>query len=100
LREKGIAKIRNFNVPQLQGWSDECLAIEMSIVVRPFVLDFAGAWLDTPPEFPPETWADWEAEKQKLFGDRWGEVLRVLSELKVWGVCMLDISPANIAFRD
>lgn len=100
LRELKMVKIRDFNVPQLLGWSDESLAIEMTIVVRPFVLDFAGAWLGAAPDFSPEAWADWEAEKQELFGDRWSAVLRVLAELKACGIYMLDVSPTNIAFRD
>src|SRR3989442_10236250 len=37
----------------------------MSIVARPFVLDFAGAWLDTPPDFPGETWAEWESREAR-----------------------------------
>lgn len=100
LRELGIVRIRSFNVPQLLGWDDECMAVEMTVVARPFVLDFAGAWLDRPPEFSPEAWADWEEEKTELFGGRWSEVQRVLAELRTHGVFMLDVSPVNVAFRD
>lgn len=100
LREFGVVRIRGFNVPQLLGWDDECLAVEMTVVARPFVLDFAGAWLDRPPEFSPEAWTDWEEEKRELFGERWDEVQRVLAELRTHGVFMLDVSPVNVAFRD
>lgn len=99
LVEHGVVTIRGFNVPQLIEWSDELLAVEMTIVDRPFVLDFAGAWLDEPPEFTDEAWADWAAEKEELFGDRWREVQAVLAALRSHGVFMLDVSPANIAFR-
>jgi hypothetical protein len=40
------------------------MVIEMTIVSRPFVLDFAGAYLDSPPEFSAEIWSEWEAEKR------------------------------------
>ncbi len=94
----GVVTIRGFNVPQLLGWCDECLAVEMTIVDRPFVLDFAGAWLDEPPEFSVELWRDWEREKLGQFGARWPEVQAVLAELRALGVAMLDVSPSNIAF--
>ena len=56
LRDAGVNEILGFNVPQLIRFDDQLLIIEMSIVARPFVLDFAGAWPDTPPGFPDETW--------------------------------------------
>src|SRR5262245_18010357 len=46
LREFAVTHIRSHQVPQLLGYDDELLVIEMSIVSRPFVLDFAGAYLD------------------------------------------------------
>jgi hypothetical protein len=54
-----VTKIQGFNVPQLLGHDDEIWIIDMSIVTRPFVLDFAGAYLDVPPQFPTE--AVWDA---------------------------------------
>jgi hypothetical protein len=56
-------------VPQLVHYDDELLAIEMTIVSPPFCLDFGGAYLDRPPDYSPEVWADWEAEKSDLFED-------------------------------
>src|SRR5206468_13079847 len=56
LRDAGVSEILGFNVPQLIRFDDELRIIEMSIVTRPFILDFAGAWLDTPPDFPDEPW--------------------------------------------
>jgi len=43
LRDAGLSQILGFNVPQLIRFDDELRIIEMSIVARPFVLDFAGA---------------------------------------------------------
>jgi hypothetical protein len=53
--------------PQLVRVDDQLLVIEMSIVDRPFVLDFAGAYLDAPPEFSESIWEEWEAQKREQF---------------------------------
>ena len=72
----------------------------MTIVVRPFVLDFAGAYLDIPPEFSDEVWAEWEAEKQEQFGARWPTVQAVLAAFEELDIHLLDVTPNNIAFLD
>ena len=74
LRDEGVSKILNFNVPQLICVDDMLLVIEMTVVARPFVLDFAGAYLDTLPEFSDEIWTEWEAEKREQFDVRWPQV--------------------------
>jgi hypothetical protein len=43
LQNLEIHEIEGHNVPQFLGFDDERFAIEMSIVVRPFLLDFGGA---------------------------------------------------------
>src|SRR2546423_13295937 len=43
LRARGIHRIAGHAVPELIGSDEVLLAIEMSIVERPFLLDFAGA---------------------------------------------------------
>jgi hypothetical protein len=63
----GLTSILGFNIPELVGFEDDLRVIEMTIVKRPLVLDFAGAYLDARPAFPNEVWADWEAEKQEQF---------------------------------
>lgn len=98
LKEAAIAKILGFNVPQLLCHDDEMRIIEMSIVTRPFVLDFAGAYLDIPPEFADAVWAEWEAEKQEQFGARWPDVQAILAALEEMDIHMVDVSPSNIAF--
>jgi len=100
LAEHLVLDIHGFKVPEMLGCDDELLAIEMTIVTRPFLLDFAGAYLEKPPEFPDDVWENWEEEKQEQFGDRWPVVEEVLQTLKRFGVYMLDVSPANIAFLD
>jgi hypothetical protein len=99
-KEAGIRKILGFNVPQLLRHENAARVFEMSIVTRPFLLDFAGAYLDHRPEFPDDVWADWELEKREQFGERWPQVQLVLGKLKALGIHMVDVSPSNIAFLD
>jgi hypothetical protein len=100
LADEGIIEVLGFNVPALLAADPSLLIIEMSLVARPFVLDFAGAYLDKAPEFSEEIWADWQAEKQEQFGSHWTTVETVLFALKRLGIHMVDVSPSNIAFRD
>ncbi len=101
LGEARIFEVAGFSVPRLLRVDEELLAIEMSVVTRPYVLDFAGAVLDEePPEFPADTLSLWELEKREQFGARWPVVLRVINEFARFGVHLLDVSPGNIAFRD
>ena len=74
----------------------------MSIVDRPFVLDFAGAKLPHEvPDFPPEVMEEHHEHLQGLFGDRWGDALHVAAVFeRVTGYVLLDIHPGNIAFAD
>jgi hypothetical protein len=100
LRDAGISQILGFHVPRLFGADDDLHVIEMSIVTRPFVLDFAGAYLDTLPDFPEEKWLEWEAEKREQFDDRWPTVQKVMGVLEEFDIHMVDVSPSNIAFAE
>ncbi len=82
LRDCDVTTIRGCHVPALINYDDELWCIEMTVVTRPFVLDFAGAELDWPPEFSDEVLADWRAEKQDLFGAHWLEVEAILARSK------------------
>jgi hypothetical protein len=94
-----VETVRGHNVPRLITWDPELLAIEMEIVTRPFLLDFADAWLDAAPDFPPEVLEQWHEEKQEQFGERWPEVLAVMDELRErFGIHLLDVNPGNITF--
>lgn len=100
LREFAVTHVRGAAVPLLLGHDDDLWVIEMSIVSRPFVLDFAGAYLDHPPDYSEEVWAGWEAEKREQFGSRWPEVQAILRELESYEICMADVNPGNVAFDD
>lgn len=99
LRSLGVVNVLGFNVPQLITGDDEIRILEMTVVERPFVLDFAGAYLDERPRFSAEIWADWEAEKHEQFEERWAEVQRVLEAFEEMGIYLLDVSPGNISFQ-
>jgi len=100
LRKLEINSIQGFNVPEMADFDDNFRILEMTIVKRPFVLDFAAAYLDRRPEFPPEIWAEWEAEKREQFEDRWPIVQQIMDSFEEIGIHLMDVSPANIAFKD
>lgn len=98
LEARAIHSVLGFNVPQLLGFDDRLQILEMTIVKRPFVLDFAGAHLDGCPEFDAEIWADWETEKREQFEERWPLVERIRDAFETLGIYLLDVSPSNIGF--
>ena len=70
-----VHEILGLNVPQMLNHDLVLQIIEMTVVERPFVLDFGGAYLDFCPEFSNEVWEDWEKN-------------------------MIDVNPGNIGFAD
>ncbi len=100
LRGAGIRRVMGFNVPQFLGCADDLRVIEITIVQRPFVLDFAGAHLDVRPEFAAEIWSDWEEEKREQFEWRWPTVEKILAAFEARGIYLLDVSTSNVAFLD
>jgi hypothetical protein len=96
LKENGIFTIRGCHVPELLRYDDELWIIDMTVVSKPFVLDFAGAFLDKSPDFSDEVLSDWLAEKQEQFGPDWPEVQRILAVLQDYGIFLVDVSPSNI----
>jgi hypothetical protein len=95
-----VTEVLGFHVPQFIRADEELEVIEMTIVTRPFVLDFAGAYVGARPDFPEEVWAEWEAEKQEQFGTRWTVVRSVMSAFEDLGIHLVDVSPNNVAFLD
>ncbi len=101
LKTFGVKAVRGCHVPQLLGHDEELLAIEMTLVTPPYVLDFAGAYLDRAPAFSDEVMDDWRAEKAEHFGKRWRDVLAVLEIFEhKYGIIIQDINPGNINFGD
>ena len=100
LQEHAVSEIRGCRVPRLLRFDEGLWVIEMSVVSRPFVLDFAGAHLDRPPAFSEEVLADWITDKQEQFGSRWPEVQAILRALQMYGIYMEDVTPGNISFGE
>ena len=100
LQENGVSRIAGFKVPKLMRADDELWVIEMEIVSPPFVLDFAGAYLDRAPDFPDEVMAEWRAEKREQFGTNWPIVQDVMREFRKLGIHLADVKPGNITFRE
>lgn len=100
LREEQVAQVLGLNVPQLLRCDQEFRAIEMTIVRRPFLLDFADAHLDRGPNFSDDVLREWEKEKAEVFAEKWPEVTQVLSALQGFGIYLGDINPGNIGFAE
>jgi hypothetical protein len=62
LAARRITKIRQFAVPRFIRADDELMAIEMSIVSPPCVIDFGKSYLDVEPDHSAETWAEHHEE--------------------------------------
>jgi hypothetical protein len=100
LQEHGVTTARGCEVPQMLRYDDQLWVIEMTMVSRPFVLDFAGAYLDVAPDFSEEVLAEWRADKLEQFESRWPEVQAILHHLEAYGVFMVDVNPGNVSFGD
>jgi hypothetical protein len=97
LTDEGVTHVYGVTLPRLINVSDDLLIIEMTTVRPPFVLDFAGSYLDVPPQFDAETWQMWREEREAEFGDMWPQAIRIFDELRQrYGIWHLDFSPRNV----
>jgi hypothetical protein len=100
LRDCGVKSVQNFSVPTLIAWDDELLILQMSIASPPFILDFAGAYLDKKPPFSEEQLEEWEQEKKEQFEDRWPQVRSAVASFRSYGIYLNDVKPGNVTFAD
>ena len=98
LQHQRVVNLLDFKVPELIEFDDVLQVVEMTIVSPPFVLDFAGAYLDRRPPFDEEIMAEWRAEKAEQFGDRWPTVRLLMSSFVPFGIYLADVKPGNIEF--
>lgn len=99
LGQHEVQEILGHRVPALLDWSDEQWVIEMTIVKPPFLLDFASAYLDDPPDFSPEVIEEWRQEKIEQFSSHWPTVEAALELLQTrFGIYLLDVHPGNMTF--
>jgi hypothetical protein len=100
LRDRGVLQLLDFKIPKFVDADDRLWVVEMSIVSPPFVLDFAGAYLDKRPVFPDDLLAEWQAEKAEQFGERWPTVRLLMSSFVPYGIYLADVKPGNIEFAE
>lgn len=100
LADEGVHSVLDFRVPRLVNADDKLWVLEITVVSPPFVLDFAGAYLDEPPDYPEDVLAEWEQEKREQFGERWPTVQAILRRLQGVGVFLADVTANNIRFAD
>lgn len=99
LQSHSVKSVGGFAVPQLIGFSAELQIVEMSIVRPPFILDFAGSFLDQSPDFEPEAIEHWQAEKREEFGKHFSVAISLFEELRRrYGIYAWDLSPRNVQF--
>jgi len=100
LKSAGIGrKIREFNVPQLMGSNDGLLAIEITTVFPPYILDFGKAYL-VDPEFPEHVMEEWHERMRKWWHDDLKEIRTVLAVLRRCGIWYYDAKPGNVMVKD
>ena len=88
-------------MPELLHYDDRRHVIEMSIVQPPYLLDFAQATLDSPPDFSDDALEMWRAEKAEQFGPHWAFVEELMALLaSSYGIYLIDVNPGNITFSD
>ena len=101
LLSEAIIDIAGFSVPQLIHHDDRLWVVEMGIVSPPFVLDFAGAYLDRRPDYPDDVMEEWQQEKLEQFGtERWDVVQLVMAHFARMGIYLADVKPGNIMFSE
>jgi hypothetical protein len=101
IKERELFNVCGFTVPKPLRRHDGLLVIEMELVAKPFVVDFASAGVDGPLfEHSPEALADYEAERREMFEERWPTVQRIIAEFRSHGIYLSDVKPGNIMFSD
>jgi len=99
LQEHGVVNLVGFTVPKLIDYDDTLLIVEMDIVTPPFVLDFAGAYLDKRPPFDAEQIAEWMADRAEIFEADWPQVKRLYYAFQRYGIVLSDLKVGNIVCR-
>jgi hypothetical protein len=104
LRQRDIEDISGFQIPRLIRNDDTLLAIEMTIVDAPFILDFASAYTINEYnrfDFTAEVIEEREQHWAEVFGDRWATVQEITNAFtSATGLILLDLSLNNIKFAD
>lgn len=93
LRRLKLNRLLGLTIPTLRGYRTDLRAIHMDLVTPPFLLDFAGATLDQPPDFPEGTV---EAGIEERFGTNAPFIYAVQRELERHGIYYTDFRASNL----
>lgn len=96
LQANSITKIETFAIPEIVNADDDLWIVEMEIVTRPYIVDFAGAYLDSPPPFSNAELIEWEESRKELFEENWDMVKSAMAELRRYGIYLNDVKPGNV----
>jgi hypothetical protein len=100
LRDFEVTNVAGFALPELVEYDDELLAIEMTVVSAPYILDFASAIFDFPPDLIEDEGHTFEDLVRYRFGEQADEILSLHDELAVRaGIFLMDPHPHNIKFK-
>lgn len=94
-----VQSVKGFQVPTLVNSDDSLMEIEMSIVMPPYVLDFSGASLVKPQQFPDDIRAEWKEQRKELFGEDWPLVQTVIWAFEGMEVYLNDVHLGNVCCR-
>ncbi len=101
LAEHGVSEICGHAVPQLIRFDGKLLALEMTMVQPPFVLDFGKARVDEKPDYPPNVLDDWREQVHEVFGSQAPKAWLIHDQLwRRHGIHYDDLKPGNITFAE
>ncbi len=96
LEKHQVTSIFGYAIPRLIDADQTLLVIEMTTVEPPYLLDFGKAYLDLKPEYTSHQWSDLYNRVRQIYGDRYEEVMRVVTGLQQYGIYYYDITLNNV----
>lgn len=97
-----VVEIDGLAVPAMEGFDDKLMVVEMSIVQKPYLLDFGKVHLDKPPPYYKDAnvMSDLTSRIEDDFGDQAFRIYGVLSTLTSFGIWYTDPSCRNICLEE
>jgi hypothetical protein len=99
LAQLKIQNVAGFSIPSLLDHEDQMKALEMTIVHPPFLVDFASAIFDEPPDFIEDEGHTFEDFIRSRFDEAAPMVLELYYELAArTGIYLPDMHSQNVKF--
>jgi hypothetical protein len=100
-RDLNVSNVAGFAIPKLLEFDDELLAIEMTGVTPPYLVDFASAIFDVEPDFIEDDGHTFEDFIRTRFDARADAVLDLYYELAArTGIYLTDMHSQNVKFSN